>query len=693
MPILLFDSIFNLSRQIRMFMNRFFPCLLAFLVASGAARAATGDTLRVQSHTNTVIVTDPSIGNTYYPAWAVFPTTNLPVRKIYAYLTFECRPGFQCGEWDYINRVLIGRKGGVAGDSLMFEIARFITPYGSSWNSSSNWKHGWYLDLTDFSELLRDSVEVIYNHSGYESNTDRGWKINLTFNLIEGSPVRNLLATDTLWNGNFQYGNNADPIENRLLPRSVTLNAQTKAARLCILQTGHGSDTPDGCGEFCAKTLTSKMDNVVIDQRSVWRDNCGWNSLFPQAGTWLFDRANWCPGADVVPYRIDVSGLTGGSTHSFDLDMQSYTATQNFGNYLFFTYLFQYGDPNAQNDATLEAIIAPSTEYQFGRYNPVCGEAIVVIRNNGAQALTALQFNYGIKGGQSVAYNWTGNLPFGQTDTVRIPNTPLWNNTSDQTFAVTLANPNGASDEFPQDNYGESVLKACPVLPRRFVVHLYTNKAATENSYKIREVSSGVVAFQKGNFQPETNYRDTVNLIPNTCYEFEFSDEGAPLPGGLDVNKDGLSFWLWDSYLNNYPQYESILDYKDGTLMFRSALNSFPIKNFTTGQGADFGTKLLYQFRTDTVGLSVTGPATSSKHFVSVFPNPSNGQFTIDYYTGGKAGLFEVTDLAGRTLRRGDLSPQAATLELDLSTLEQGVYILQVRGADWTHNEKLIIRR
>lgn len=668
--------------------------LLLLLLAGiyQTASAATGDTIRVQSHVNTVITTDPSVGATYYPAWAQFPSTTTPVRKIFAYLTFECRPGFQCGEWDYINSIWIGRKGGVNGDSMMYEIARFITPYGFYWNSSSNWKHGWYFDMTDFSQLLRDSVEIIYNHTGYEANNDRGWKINLTFNIVEGQPVRDLVKTDTLWNGSFQYGNSTNPIDNRLQPRTFTLDPTTKAAKLFVIQTGHGSDDPAGCGEFCSKVLTTRFDNTVIDQRSVWRDNCGWNSLYPQAGTWLFDRANWCPGADVVPFEIPMTNLTGGSTHTLDLDMEQYNATQNFGNYVFSTFLFQYGDPNAQNDATLEAIIAPSTEYQYGRYNPVCGEPIIVVRNNGAQALTSLEIQYGIKGSMMTTYNWTGNVPFGRTDTIRIPGAPLWNNTTDQTFQVTINKPNNSTDEFPQDNTASSILKAVPITPRKIVIRFGSNKAATENSYKIREVSSGAIAYQRSNFAAETVYNDTVSLIPNTCYEFEFSDEGTPLPGGIDINKDGLNFWLWTNYLSSYPQYEPILDYKAGTLSFRNPTNGFPIKDFTSGRGADFGTKILYQFRTDTVGLSINGPASGTRQYLDVFPNPSNGQFTLEYYFGGETGQFQITDLSGRTIQVGTLVGNNGIHAIDLHGYAPGLYMLQVRTTGQTWNRKIIIR-
>ncbi len=311
-----------------------------------AVYANIGDTTVIQGHNNVVIQTNPSVGETLYSAWSSFPAATVPYRKVMAYLTFECAPGLNCGEWDYLNHIYIGKTGGMAGISLGYELGRFITPYGNYWNSNDNWKHGWWLDVTDWSYLLHDSVEIIYKHTGYEASADRGWKINLKYYVIEGTPVRDFKKMDTLWNGSFQYGNPANPIEDKLNSRNITLDPATASAKLWVMQTGHGNDQPDGCGEFCAKDRYVKWDNATINTRNIWKE-CGFNSLFPQAGTWIFDRANWCPGQTVQPDWVELPGLTGGSAHTIDIDMQPYTATQDFGNMFFTTYLFEYGIPNA----------------------------------------------------------------------------------------------------------------------------------------------------------------------------------------------------------------------------------------------------------------------------------------------------------------------------------------------------------
>jgi hypothetical protein len=226
----------------------------------GFVYAGNGDTVVVQGHNDVVIQTDPSVGHTYYSSWSVFPGQSTTYRKVYAYLSLKCPPGLNCGEWDYLNHIYIGRSGGLSADSLGYELGRFITPYGNYWRATAtnNWEHGWWIDVTDWSYLLHDSVQIVYKHTGYEARDDRGWLINLKYFVIEGRPVRDFVRMDTLWNGSFRYGDAANSIENKLQARNILLSPGTSSARLWIMQSGHGSDNKDGCGEFCAKNRMVK---------------------------------------------------------------------------------------------------------------------------------------------------------------------------------------------------------------------------------------------------------------------------------------------------------------------------------------------------------------------------------------------------------------------------------------------------
>ena len=191
--------------------------LITFLLCTFALHAA--DTTLVKSHNKVVIKTDPSRGFTEYPAKVGFPHDSEQYRKVYMYLEFGCAPGLRCGEWDYGNHVYLFK------DSVRYEIARFITPYGFYWNSGQNWKHGWYYDLTDFAYLLHDSCDIIYQHSGYEGNTDRGWTVTMDFYMVHGEPAREPKGLSILHRVNAPYGNVNNPFSNVVKPKTFTMPA------------------------------------------------------------------------------------------------------------------------------------------------------------------------------------------------------------------------------------------------------------------------------------------------------------------------------------------------------------------------------------------------------------------------------------------------------------------------------------
>ena len=79
--------------------------------------------------------------------------------------------------------------------------------------------------------------------------------------------------------------------------------------------------------------------------------------------------------------------------------------------------------------------------------------------------------------------------------------------------------------------------------------------------------------------------------------------------------------------------------------------------------------------------------ATSQKEeVISVFPNPSNGVFTV---TGTVAGSdLRVTDLAGKTLFQK--AADDGKTELDIGNLKEGIYLLKMRTNERIQTKKII---
>ena len=492
------------------------------------ASAGASDTLHVVTHNKETVVTDPSKGINLYKRWGVFPSGNIPIRKIMLHVRFACPDSLRCADWDYKDHITLRRKGGVNGASQNIELARMLTPYGGAF--SKDWKFNWEVDITDFSMLLRDSVEIEYNHTGYEPNNDRGWSVTLDFEIIKGTPAWEPISIQKIYDNSYRYGDSTNSIENVLKP--VTFVAAEKAgfARLRMVQTGHGMDRPDGCGEFCNKHRQIVYDGKLIDTRQVWKE-CGDNPLYPQAGTWIYDRAAWCPGDLMHPDTYDLR-VEPGRQHTIDVNMQHYVSSNPSAEEVISAYLIQYKRPASGTDVQLSDIINPSAKDAYRRRNPSVMHPQIIVQNMGSQTLNRLAIRYGTSGLPKKQIRWKGALQPAALDTITLPGV-IESSGGLNVFEVELLQPNGKKDGFAADNRLSTVFESVKKHDSVLVVYLLTNNQPAQTGYTLIDSKGNVVQQRKYNsLKANTIYRDTIRLQPG-AYRFTL----------LDSADNGLEFW------------------------------------------------------------------------------------------------------------------------------------------------------
>ena len=575
----------------------FFCGLLTLAASPSTVGAKNGDVTHVVSHDKTLVVTDPSQGFKLYPQWANFPPASTPIRKAVLFVTYACPDGLHCGEWDYIDAIHLRRVGGEQGKDYNIELARMISPYG--WKFDSTWHFTWHVDITDFAFLLHDSVEIEFKHTGYESNTDRGWLITLDFAMTEGRPAVTCLGMDTLWCGSFPYGDTAKPIESLL--QSIKFHNDSAAfVRLRIVQTGHGMDDSANCAEFCNKWREVKFDDSVVNKRQIWRE-CGDNPLYPQSGTWIFDRANWCPGSIVHPDTYDFA-VTPNSDHTVDIDMEPYiNPNKPSANWYVYAYLFYYTAPWAENDVSVEEVISPSQADEYSRINPNASRNTIRVKNNGKNTINALWYHYW---DWTLGNRWAGELlPQATADIDLAPGNTSYGR---REFLVTINGVNETlsayphDDEYPYDNTGNSVLPSLEVLPPGLTLVVRTNKDTADNHWQLVD-GQGKAVFQSDSagIHAGRDYVYDLSLKPGS-YEFQLSDTAG----------NGLNFWY--NVEGGYG-YVRLID-TAGHL----------IKNFNS----DFGNEIRYAF-------SVTDqPVNWPKQppVCEIFPPRNQGKFEVDLF-------------------------------------------------------------
>lgn len=647
-------------------MRKFLFFIGCVFFLSNSAIAAVGDTILVQTHNNVLIQTNPAIGHTEYPGWGVFPSAATQYNKVLLKLSFKCPTGKHCGEWDYGNHIYLRRVGGVNGTDQEIELARMITPYG--WNFNSTWKFDWYLDVTDFALLLHDSVEVEYRHSGYEAQNDRGWVINVSFIGIEGTPAATPVKIEKIYNGSFNYGKTADPIEDHLQPIQLTADTATELMRFRLNLTGHGMESTENCAEFCEKQCQYLWDSQQKHSWQVWRQ-CGANPLYPQAGTWVYNRTNWCPGEIVFPHIYDFN-VAKGSNHWLDVDMESFTMNDQSqsANFVFGSVMIHYKKPNFNNEIAITDILAPSSETYNGRLNPICANPKIKIRNEGNNPLTAAVISYGIENEIQYIYHWKGNLAFWEEAEVDLPN--LFVNTFTDPankFYAEVSWPNAQPDENSVNNRMTSKVSIPPVYDSILIFKIKANNDNSETSYTLKD-DLGNILYQRaaGSMAAMVTNTDTFRL-PDGCYELTVNDIGG----------DGLSWWA-----NTAGGNGSAVLYRGNNSLLKT-LNP------------DFGSITQWRFMVGNPFLSIQNGINDPEadYLFDVYPNPANNTITVDMaHANATTATVALYDITGKVIF-SEKTDNNTYHHLPISTagINNGIYVIKVTTAFSTKTKTVVI--
>jgi hypothetical protein len=641
--------------------------LLSIIMAlSVALYAAPGDTTWVQAN----IVQLNNYNN--FDTAVAFPNGSTSYRKILMVFTlgeYACAAGTQyCHQWDYTVTNYVMTK----TDTV--ELSRFITPYANTGTPRfpSTWKQHYVYDVTDFYTLLKDSTKIRIFYSGYSG----GFTANVKFAFIEGTPERNVLGVDPLWRGAFNYGNSADPIANHIPVQTHTAPANTQSSEMKFTVTGHGSDNTTQCCEFASHTYTVSLNNAAIAQQAVWRDDCGFNELYAQGGTWIYNRGNWCPGDAVNTFTHPLPAVTAGTTYSLGVNFDAYTTTGNYGDYALEGHVFYYGNFNHSVDASLNDIISPSNNENHFRENPSGNSPVVRVHNAGSSTINSITFSYNVKDSTATQYTWNGTLLSQQDTNITLAplntlsNMSLGGASGIYNFTATITAVNGVADEDPTNNTFQSSFIAAPSWPSSFVIALKTNSEGvniigsgdqSETTWQITDMNNNIVASRLVDSTNKT-YTDTITLPNFGYYNLTINDGGC----------DGLHWWVWDQN----PSYGVTA----GSFTVKRLVSgaSIPMNGYyyTGTFNNDFGCGFSQYF--------TTGGATSGIHSIAAkdegvtlmaFPNPAqdNINVTISGIESAK-GQLTVVDGQGRLV----LQQKASGINnvISLNGLNNGVYTI-----------------
>jgi len=646
-------------------MRKLLYVLVVLILFSVSSRAAVGDTTIVYAHDTVHLsyygnydtsITFPNAGKTYRKIFMVFK-----LGKYYCGAPYdETKPGTcsgctgWCADWDYTVQNYVMTPG---GDTL--ELGRLITPYANGYEDGGRtpwtWTQRYVYDVTDYYNKLQGPATMRISYSGYSG----GFTATISFIFIEGTPERNVLGVKRLWHGSPGYGGTTS-IDSSFNTRINTAPTGTQDAMLKFNVTGHGSDA-NGCCEFASHFYQVVLNDTPGPNTTIWRSTCGSNELYPQSGTWIFQRGNWCPGALVYTNIHDLPSVTSGSTYKLSLQFEPYTVSSTSGVYTSEANVFYYGGFNNTLDASLEDVIAPNNHEQYYRENPACGQPVVRVRNSGSNAITSIQFQYGVVGQGTQTYTWTGSLSSLQKTDITLPDLigsdTVSGLSSTQTFTATILQVNGSSDNDASNNTINSSFIPAPTWPSSIRIWLKTNGSTSgsysETDWKIYDWS-GNIAAQRTNNAARTQYVDTLNLHAG-CYKLVVSDAGC----------DGINWWGY-SDASLYPTNPGVGTFKVTTL---NSLIARPLTGYSNG---DFGCGFTQYFTIKWPAGVETVTANNNVN-IEAYPNPVTDKVTININgVNNIDGTLQLIDAMGRVVLTEKCN--RAVEVLNLSSFQNGMY-------------------
>lgn len=519
------------------------------------------------------------------------------------------------------------------------ELGRFITPYGIGLDLEEGWT--WIYDVTDFEPLLRGEVELEAGN----------WQelLDLKFLFIEGTPPRNVKRVENIWAGNWGLGS----WDENVTEQTIDVLPGEEMFKMRTTTSGHGFGSGNNCAEFCFNNHKVKVNGNTEYSWEIMQE-CADNPLYPQGGTWIYDRAGWCPGAPVAMREHELTEFISGDefTVEYDIDYDP------DGNYWFMGQLFSYGEINHELDVEITQILAPSDFRINSRMNPICDDPVFVITNKGSEVLTSCEIQFGINGEMQTAY-WSGELGFMESEEVTLtynvsPEFYTGDDEVMQTFEVEVLLPNGSTDQNPSNNSAKSNFFKPPTYgydededDNRIIVECQTNNTPWETQVQLKNIY-GAVHWTSDYTQANTLYRDTLTLNAG-CYLLHITD----------TDDDGLSF-----FANNDG---------NGSVRLRE-VGGWYYEIFEENFGKEF--KHYFNFETD-IYDNVEEVQVKD---IRIYPNPTDGLFYLKGINITGSMEIVIHNSAGVEVMRLEekLVDSFQTIGLNLDQMASGIYNVTV---------------
>ncbi len=283
-------------------------------------------------------------------------------------------------------------------------------------------------------------------------------------------------------------------------------------------------------------------------------------------------------------------------------------------------------------------------------------EPSILVTNYGLETLVSFDAVYSVNGGPQETVAWTGSLATSESALVDLPSIDITVQTTN-TIDVTLENPNGEADEFPQNNSKTIAFDEATHVTSPVVLALKLDDNPGETTWELKD-SGGTVLYSGGPYTTAGQYViEYFELGENGCYSFSIYDTGG----------DGLT----------------------GTGIYKLAYEGSTI----FAQGNDFGYMSGAEFKIGITGEDELNVANS----VQIYPNPFTETAYVSFSTGQtEAVSINVYNSVGKlvyTINNKEYSAGTHSIKIDGRELNSGMYFINLTIGDTTYKQKLVLTK
>jgi hypothetical protein len=275
--------------------------------------------------------------------------------------------------------------------------------------------------------------------------------------------------------------------------------------------------------------------------------------------------------------------------------------------------------------------------------NGNCGDsasAVVVIQNSGYDNLTNFSIEYSINNGNSQSHNWSGSLGSLASTSIELP-AINYSPSDTNSINITISDDDNNQNNSNVFNFNQSSSYDTAIV----TLNLVTDNYASETSWQLTD-SSGYIIAQNGSLSNASTYSTEIEIpTSDECYTFTINDSyGDGICCGYGVG----------SY--------SITDDSGNTIISGGEFSSVDTSTFRVGE---------------TLGIN---SFTDNK--LKIFPNPSNGVFTIK--TSLENSTYQIYNLIGQYVKSGSIINGSNLIDLRNSI--DGVYFMTIQAENGEKN-------